>query len=167
MITYNHAPYIAQAFQNVPFSLPFTFQALDMRFPGSKFILTVRDSPEQWYQSLIRFHAKLFGHGNTPTCDDLKKAQYRHTGYVYEANRATYATPDANPYDKMTLINQYNSHNESVIEYFRHRPNDLLVLNVSQEGAYQRFCEFLDKPCLRQSFPWENKTADIATRTTR
>ena len=40
------------------------------------------------------------------------------------------------------------------------------VLNVSQEGAYQRFCEFLDKPCLRQSFPWENKTADIAVRRT-
>lgn len=40
------------------------------------------------------------------------------------------------------------------------------VLNVSQEGAFQRFCEFLNKPHLRQSLPWENKTADIATPTT-
>jgi hypothetical protein len=157
----------AQAFQDVPFSLPYTFQALDMRFPGSKFILTVRDNPEQWYASLTRFHAKLFGRGNIPSCGDLKKAQYCYPGWAYEVFRAIYATPDAKLYDKMTLINQYNTHNQSVIEYFRHRPNDLLVLNVSQEGAYQRFCEFLDKPCLRQSFPWENKTADIATRTTR
>lgn len=156
----------AQAFQDIPFSLPFTFQALDMRFPGSKFILTVRDNPEQWYSSVTRFHAKLFGGGEIPSCDDLKKAQYRYAGWMYENIRAVYGTPDANPYDKMTLINQYNSHNQSVIEYFRHRPNDLLVLNISQEGAYQRFCEFLDKPRLRQSFPWENKTADKAVRRT-
>lgn len=157
----------AQAFQDIPFSLPYTFQVLDMRFPGSKFILTVRDSPEQWYVSMTRFHAKLFGRGKKPSCNDLKKAQYCYPGWAYEVFRAIYATPDANPHDKMTLINQYNSHNQSVIEYFRHRPNDLLVLNVSQEGAYQRLCVFLNKPCLRQSFPWENKTADIATRTTR
>ena len=157
----------AQAFQDVPFSLPYTFQALDIRFPGSKFILTVRDNPEQWYASLTRFHAKLFGRGEIPSCDDLKKAQYCYPGWAYEVFRAIYATPDANPYDKTTLINHYNTHNQSVIEYFRHRPNDLLVLNVSHEGAYQRFCEFLDKPCLRQSFPWELKTADIAIRTTR
>src|SRR5437763_5861921 len=34
----------AQFFRDVPFSLPFTFIALDVAFPGSKFILTVRDS---------------------------------------------------------------------------------------------------------------------------
>lgn len=43
----------AQAFQDVPFSLPFTFQALDQHFPGSKFILTVRDTPKQWFQSAL------------------------------------------------------------------------------------------------------------------
>ena len=162
-----HFCHTAQAFQDGPFSLPYTFQALDMRFPGSKFILTVRDSPEQWYQSVIRFHAKLFGHGNTPTCDDLKKAQYCYAGYMYENIRAIYPTPDDDIYNKEMLIHHYEAHNQSVIEYFRHRPNDLLVLNISQEGAYQRFCEFLDKPCLRQSFPWENKTADIAAPATR
>ncbi|MFC1761263.1 sulfotransferase [Planctomycetota bacterium] len=155
----------AQAFQDIPFSLPYTFQALDMRFPGSKFILTVRDSPEQWYASLTRFHAKLFGSGEIPSCNDLKKAQYRYAGWMYEAFHAIYGTPDANLYDKMTLINQYNTHNQSVIEYFRQRPNDLLVLNISQQGVYQRFCEFLDKPCLHESFPWENKTAEIAVPT--
>ena len=138
-----------------------------MRFPGSKFILTVRDSPEQWYQSLTRFHAKRFGKGETPSCDDLKKAQYRYTGYMYEANRAIYRTPDDDIYNKKMLIHHYEAHNQSVIEYFRHRPKDILVLNVADEDAYQRFCEFLEKPCLRQTFPWEKKTADIAIRTSR
>lgn len=157
----------AQAFQDVPFSLPYTFQALDMRFPRSKFILSVRDNPEQWYASLTRFHAKLFGNGETPSSDDLKKAEYLYTGFMYEGIRAAYPTPDDDIYNKEILIHHYEAHNQSVIEYFRHRPNDLLVLNIAQEGAYQIFCEFLDKPCLRQTFPWENKTGDIVARTSR
>ena len=42
-------------FQDVPFSLPYTFQAMDMCFPGSKFILTIRDA-ESWYKSMLDFH---------------------------------------------------------------------------------------------------------------
>ena len=51
------------SFQDIPFSLPKTFEILDNEFPNSKFILTVRDSPEAWYKSLTTFHAKLFGNG--------------------------------------------------------------------------------------------------------
>ena len=36
----------ADAFQDIPFSLNFTFQAVDAAFPGSKFILSVRDDAE-------------------------------------------------------------------------------------------------------------------------
>src|SRR5690606_32403789 len=50
----------ADAFQDAPFSFPFTFIALDQHFPNAKFILTVRDSPEQWYKSLTTFHSKLW-----------------------------------------------------------------------------------------------------------
>ena len=56
----NFAPIIAfartaQLFQDIPFALPFTFQALDQPFPGSKFILSVRRDAEEWYGSLTRF----------------------------------------------------------------------------------------------------------------
>lgn len=61
-------------FQDVPFGLPFTFQSLDQRFPGSKFILTIRDSPDQWHDSLTRSHARLFGHGRVPTTKDIENA---------------------------------------------------------------------------------------------
>lgn len=53
----------AEFFQDVPFSYPYTFIAMDQAFKGSKFILTVRDNPEQWYNSLVKFHSKLFGEG--------------------------------------------------------------------------------------------------------
>jgi hypothetical protein len=46
-----------EAFQDIPFSLPYTFQVLDFCFPGSKFILTVRTTSEMWFNSLVRFHS--------------------------------------------------------------------------------------------------------------
>lgn len=154
----------AQAFQDIPFSLPYTFVALDMRFPGSKFILTVRDSPEKWYSSLTNFHAKMFGHGKDPDYNDLKNATYRYPGFMLEANRAIYPTPDDDPYNREILINHYNSYNQSVMEYFRHRPNDLLMINLAEKGAYAKFCEFIGKPCTREEFPWENITEKIEVR---
>jgi hypothetical protein len=59
---------------------------------------------------------------------------------------------------------QYNAHNADVMEYFRHRPQDLLVLNVATPSAYDHLCEFLEKPHLGKEFPWENKTADKEAR---
>ena len=49
-------------------------------------------------------------------------------------------------------------HIASVKEYFRHRSENLLVLNVGQKGAYGRLCDFLGKESAREEFPWENKT---------
>ncbi|MCB1230178.1 MAG: hypothetical protein KDN19_07930, partial [Verrucomicrobiae bacterium] len=37
----------AEAFRDCPFSLPFTYAALDAAFPNAKFILSIRDSAEQ------------------------------------------------------------------------------------------------------------------------
>ena len=159
-----HFCHTGQAFQDIPFSLPYTFQALDMRFPGSKFILTIRDSPEQWYSSLIRFHAKLFGNGKVPDRNSLKRATYRYPGWMYEANRAIFPTPEDDLYNKEIMINHYNFHNQSVMEYFRHRTSDLLVINLAEKGSYAKFCEFIGKSCTREGFPWGGNTQPCAHR---
>ncbi|MDX8395773.1 MAG: sulfotransferase, partial [Mariprofundaceae bacterium] len=75
----------AQVFQDVPFSWPETYKILDKSYPGSKFILTVRDSPEQWYRSITRFHAKCFGEGRVPLAEDLRNATYVRKGFMYKA----------------------------------------------------------------------------------
>lgn len=46
-------------FQDVPFSLPNFYENLFDNFPNAKFILTVRDNENDWYDSLIRFHKKF------------------------------------------------------------------------------------------------------------
>lgn len=148
----------AQVFQDVPFSCPHLFVALDQAFPGSKFILTVRDDADQWYSSLTRFHAKLWGtDGAPPTADQLRAAPYIRTGWAANLIEL-YGTTDAEPYHRETLIAHYERHNAAVREYFRYRPKDLLEINVSAPDSYQAFINFLGVRSPFDSFPWENKT---------
>jgi hypothetical protein len=154
LVAYCHT---AQAFQDTPFSLPYTFQAMDMNFPGSKFILTVRDNPEQWYRSLLQFHHKLWGE-KIHTLEGLKTINYAYPGFAYDARVLVHDCETEDPYDKDVLIAHYNFHNQMVLDYFRSRPQDLLVLNVAEKGAYRKLCAFLGLPSNADEFPWENKT---------
>ncbi len=148
----------AQAFQDVPFSYPETYKHLDKAYPGSKFILTIRDDPEQWYRSITRFHAKRFGkNGRIPTAEDLKSAQYVWPGFMYNLVRL-YGTTDDNPYNKEVLIAHYERQNQEVKKYFKDRPDDLLVINVAEKGAYRKFVDFLGVDSPYDDFPWENRT---------
>lgn len=148
----------AQVFQDVPFSWPNTYKHLDKAYPGSKFILTVRDNPEQWYNSVTKFHAKLFGKdGNIPTAEDLKKAEYIKKGAVYNVVKL-YNTPDSDPYNKETFIAHYENYNNEVLDYFKNRPDDLLVINISKTDDYKKFVKFINVESPDTKFPWENKT---------
>lgn len=148
----------ADFFQDSPFSLPYTYIALDQKFPNSKFILTVRDSAEQWYRSLINFHSKKFGNGKIPDKQALLNASYIYKGRPWRTNRLKFSTSELDPYNKESLISYYEMHNASVKEYFRHRPNDLLVLNISDPNSIALLCDFLKIPQTLEEFPWENKT---------
>lgn len=148
----------AQVFQDVPFSYPYLFVLLDHYFPNSKFILTVRDSPEQWYSSLTRFHAKRWGTGGLPpTADELHNATYVRKGFAYNTVKV-HGTSDGDPYNKELLIAHYERHNMNVLDYFKFRPDDLLVLNIAEKGSYQRLVRFLGVDSPFTDFTWENKT---------
>lgn len=149
----------AQAFQDIPFSLPITYIFLDQYYKNSKFILTVRDNPEQWYNSITKFHSKLWSHDlNPPTTEDLKQATYRYKGWAYEVITSLFNTPENSPYEKNTLQACYENHNYTVMEYFRSRPEKLLVINVSRNEDYVKLCRFLGRVPQGDDFPWENKT---------
>jgi len=148
----------AQVFQDLPFSRIELLPHLDQAYPNSRFILTERDSPEQWYESLVRFHSKLFGqNGNIPTGEDLLKVDYIAPGFAAKAVLLNGTTLD-DPYHKPTLIQKYIAHNKTVKTYFHERPEDLLVINLAQPEAYRKFTTFLDVTSPYESFPWENKT---------
>ena len=150
----------AEAFVDALFSFPYTFQAMDAAFPGSQFILTVRSSPDEWHKSLITAHGKSFAGGRVPpTARDLQQAdRWLYKGRPWQMNRLLFDTPKDDPYQRSGLVSVYQNHNFSVIHYFRHRPNDLLVLDVSNESGYGLLCSFLDKKPTRKAFPHLNRS---------
>lgn len=133
----------ADAFQDIPFSNNFTYEVLDYTFPKSKFILTVRDNKDEWYESITRFHTKLIGKGRLPTADDLKEFNYIYNGYLWESQMLKYGIDETTVYDYKTYTDIYEQYNLRVEEYFKYRPDDLLILNVAEENAMEKIYRFL------------------------
>ena len=146
-----------EAFQDIPFSLPFTFQALDSAYPGSKFILTVRSSAEAWYESLLRATQKRLGLTGVPTAENLENDPYVYKGFTGVVTRMVYGNQTA-PFDKPSYLAVYESHNQAVYRYFEHRPEDLLVVDLSSPEASEKLHAFLGIPTVRFLLPHLNSS---------
>jgi tetratricopeptide (TPR) repeat protein len=148
----------AEAFQDAPFSCDDTFQAMDEAFPGSKFILTVRNNADEWYESLVRFHSKIVGKGRIPTADDLRQFNYRFPGFVLNGLKLVFGADESEPYSRERYIQWYEEHNNKIKQYFKGRPDDLLVLNVAETDAMERLLVFLGYPYTGQKMPHLNSS---------
>jgi hypothetical protein len=154
--------YSAQFFQDIPFSLPYTFIILDQKFPGSKFILTVRNNSEEWYNSLIKYHSKKWGSDNEiPKMKELKSSLYGTQGWAWDALDIACNVAEDDPYNKKHLIDYYDFHNRVVQEYFRERPNDLLILNPAKTDAMKKLCDFFGLESYGKTFPKVNVTKEL------
>jgi hypothetical protein len=150
------------AFQDIPFCLAHTFVALDHAFPQARFILTVRSSPAEWYESVVRFHTRLVGKRQLPTASDMKAFGYRQTGWLWRAHQLIYGIDESSVFNRDIYIAGYEAHNRSVKDYFRHRPDDLLVLDVSHPGAMNTLCKFLGVERNGQNMPHLNSSRQAA-----
>jgi hypothetical protein len=148
----------ADAFQDAPFSYDFTYQTLDYAFPNSKFIMTIRNNKEEWYGSYIRFQTKLVGKNRLPTADDLKEFPYRYKGWLWERNRLNYDIDETTLYDHDIYTSQYERHNQRVRDYFRFRPDDLLIVNLAEPDAMKKIYQFLGFKYNGEKVPHINRT---------
>ncbi len=147
----------ADAFQDAPFSWPFTWLILTQHFPNAKFILSTREQ-ETWYHSISSFHTKLFSSTNsTPSLEDLKNASYRYKGFVWEVFQSVWKTPEDDLYNKDMMILNYRRHNEDILHFFKNKDN-FIHIDVSNEKDYIKLCSFLNKQPKSSSFPHLNKT---------
>lgn len=116
------------------------YKELDKMYPGSKFILTVRDA-DSWYASV------------TKHIGDLRAA---HHEWIYGRGKGLPAE------DRDHTISVYNNHNEAVMQYFEKRPEDLLVLDFTQGDRWDKLCAFLGKDVPELPFPHYNKSSEMA-----
>lgn len=149
--------YSAQFFQDIPFSLPYTFIPLDHKFSNSKFILTIRNDSEEWYRSVVSYHSKKWGMVE----DDQDEVNLKDKSWAWDVLRMACNINENDPYNKELLINYYEKHNEMVIDYFKNRPQDLLILNPSEADALEKLCTFLGVKFSGEKFPHENPTKDL------
>ncbi len=119
------------ALQDVPWAA--LYRELDECYPGSRFILTERDETA-WLRSASRH----FGSADVPLHEWLYGVG------VLKGNEARY-------------LERYRRHDREVREYFRDRPDDLLVMNFAVGDGWDSLCAFLGHPIPGKRFPHENK----------
>ncbi len=118
------------------------YKELDKRIPGSKFILTMRDE-ESWYNSVAR-HIGLL---RNPTHE-----------WIYGRGKGLPME------DKENTIGVYNRHNQEVLDYFKDRPGDLLVVDFTRGAGWEELCSFLGKEIPEEPFPHANKWLNKKTK---
>jgi hypothetical protein len=115
---------------------PLVYPQLDALFPGSKFVLTVRRSPEAWLDSLKRHSLR------THPSRHCRKLAY---GYDYPHGR------------EQEHLDFYAAHNAAAREYFADRPGDFAELCWERGDGFRELCALLGVSVPSQPFPHANK----------
>ena len=129
------------------FPIPLYFRELDARYPGSKFILTVRDV-ESWLKStewLFTVGAEVFKWADNPLIDPIHKATYGITHW-----------------DRAVFEARWHRHLWEVRTHFADRPDDLLEYDLTQNQGWGPLCAFLDKPIPQVPFPHEHESKKMS-----
>lgn len=120
--------------------VPMLFKELDKGYPGSKFILTFRDE-DKWLDSVRRHfdpkHNKF-------------RSQWDHDPFSHKCHQMLYGRKD---FHAQTMLERYRAHNAEVLEYFKGRWNDLLIMNMDNGHGWPELCKFLNMPIPTEDYP--------------
>lgn len=128
--------------------LPITllYKELDIAYPNSKFILTLRDEGE-WLDSVER-------HWN-PEYNEYRK-MWDTDPFTHKVHSLLYGRKK---FDRDIFLARYRKHTADVLNYFKDRHNDLLVLTTGHDNSWDRLCEFLNLPIPNEPYPRLNFSA--------
>jgi hypothetical protein len=121
------------------------------KYPNAKYILTERD-PEAWYNSFEKLITKF--DLNLDTALASYHTNRWGSGYYFESlfNIKTLAG------NRQKIIEAYTRYNHNVIEYFRSKNKELLVLDLSKVNGWEVICPFLNCAVPNLVFPHLNKS---------
>jgi hypothetical protein len=120
------------------------FAQLDAEYPGSRFVLTVRD-PQAWLRSVeLHWELMLDGWHRYP---DFQRFQEFISACVYGSIG----------FSRDRFLYVYETHRRNVERYFRNRPADLLVLDICGGQGWEALCPFLGVEIPETPFPHANE----------
>ena len=121
--------------------IPSFYKQLDARYPDSKFILTTREMND-WLKSCKKqFTKRMVARQNEATC---------------QVHTDLYGCFE---FDFDNYTNGYKHYIDGVLDYFKDRPQDLLVIDICGGDHWEKLCAFLDKPVPDIPFPLANVSA--------
>lgn len=121
------------------------FKELDKQYPGSKFILNTRDK-QAWLKSRAKH--------------PVGKADTRS---ILEVNAKNFNITE----DGVLAMwaREWDEHHQAVVEYFKDRPNDLIVFNIEQDPPEKLVAFFKDYFVLNPKiYMHRNKTSERDAR---
>jgi hypothetical protein len=130
------------ALSDLPLAL--IFRQLDVAYPGSKFILTMRNETD-WLMSVETHWSEANEWHGT-----WKRDCFTNRCHSLLYGRASF--------DRETMRARYWRHNFEVLEYFKDRPEDLLVLNIDSKLKWPPLCHFLGLPVPDVPYPHFNRS---------
>jgi hypothetical protein len=127
-----------QGLTDVP--IPAYFAQFDQAWPGSKFILTLREK-ESWLRSVEQLWQRSMEWSN-------QNAQYTQIDEFFRA--CVYGSIQ---FTRERFSYVYDTHVRNVLHYFQDRPDDLLVLDICAGEGWEKLCPFLGIDVPDQPFP--------------
>lgn len=109
------------------------YQELDVKYPNSKFILTVRDL-DSWLESMWRH---------------TRRNQFRPC-YKWDFNKVE---PEKWMEKREKVISETRN-------YFQGRERDFLKIDIIGGEKWEKLCDFLDLPVPQEEFPHLNKASE-------
>lgn len=132
-----------QHYSLTDFPIGMIYQELDLAYPNSKFILTLR-SETAWLKS-VRDH---WDYKRNPWRSDWDWDCFSHRMHHEIYGRKSF--------DADIFLERYRRHNQEVLDYFKGRTDDLLVMNTGDQ--WDGLCRFLHLPMPNSSYPRVNVT---------
>lgn len=121
------------------------FKKLDRAYPGSKFIYTQRDM-EPWLRSCQQHWRYIALADGWQTL--------RRRGPSNPEQRAIFKKVYGQAeFDETVFRETYQHHETEILSYFKGREQDLLAWNLCNDPAWERLCNFLERPTSDAPFP--------------
>ena len=124
--------------------IPNLYRELDLAYPGSKFVLTLR--PEAVWLRSVRNH---WDANYNP-----QRARWNKDPFTRIIHRHTYGQVG---FDGDLFLRTYRRHNAEVQEYFKNRPGDLYVMD---KPGWEGLCGFLGRSVPSIGYPNKNVTPE-------
>lgn len=128
------------AFKDRPWNHGDFYKYLDMQYPKSRFILTIRDT-ESWISSYRAFAIKI---------------GLKNRWFYKKVSQACYGNEDFLA-DEISMARHYETRNDGIVQYFSGQNSRFLTIDLEDINKMEKLSNFLNKSIPLRQYPHLNR----------